>query len=103
MNPTEKYSYDNICEFSPEEYSQVASHLLEAIGERDFLSTTISVTFGTFDATLIATLIIYRTPEGDIRDVVPVWWEMHTHDLTDGKERLNDFSFGELRGLLAVS
>lgn len=103
MNPTEKYSFDRICEFSPEEYSQVAECLLEAIGERDFLSTTLAITFDTFDATLIATLIIYRTPEGDIRDVVPVWWEMHTCDLTDGKERLNDFSFGELRGLLAVS
>ena len=80
----------------------MASHLLEAIGERDFLSTTLAITFDTFDATLIATLIIYRTPEGDIRDVVPVWWEMHTYDLTDGKECLNDFSFGELRGLLAL-
>ncbi len=103
MNPTTKYSYDNICEFSPEEYSQVAECLLEAIGERDFLSATLSVTFDTFDATLIATLIIYRTPEGDIRDVVPVWWEMHTHDSATGEEWLNDFSFGELRGLLAVS
>ncbi len=103
MNPTEKYTNNRICEFSPNDYSQVAERLREAIGERDFLSTTLSVTFDTFDATLIATLIIYRTPEGNIRDVVPVWWEMHTCDLADGEEWLNDFSFGELRGLLAVS
>lgn len=102
MNPTEKYSFDRICEFSTEEYSQVAECLLEAIGERDFLSATLSITFDTFDATLIATLIIYRTPDGDIRDVVPVWWEMHTHDSTTGEEWLNDFSFGELRVLLAL-
>ena len=100
MKPTAKYSLNRTFEFSHEDYSQVAEQLTEAIGERDFLSTTLTVTLGTFDATLIATLIIYRIPEGDIRDVVPVWWEMHTYDSDTGEEVLNDFSFGELRQML---
>ena len=103
MNPTTKYSFDRIFEFSPEDYSQVANQLLEEIGERQFLSTTLTVELDTFDATFIATLIVYRTSEGDIRDVVPVWWEMHTCESDTCEEVLNDFSFGELRGLLTVS
>jgi hypothetical protein len=37
-------------------------------------------------------------PEGRTRpisDLVPVWWEFHTADCD--AERLNDFSFSELR------
>ena len=37
-------------------------------------------------------------PEGRVRpisDLVPVWWEFHTAD--SEAERLNDFSFSELR------
>ena len=102
MYPTAKYNSNRIITFSHEDYLQVAEQLLEAIGERQFFSTNLTVELDTFDATLIATLIIYRTPEGDIRDVVPVWWEMHTYEPDTYEELLNDFSFGELRGLLAL-
>lgn len=85
-----------VAEFLPSDYSIVAAALTEAIGDKGFVAATIETSHPYFFAKLVATLIIYRDAEGEVTNVVPVWWEMHTYD-EDGIERLNDFSFSTLR------
>lgn len=85
-----------VAEFLPSDYSIVAAALTEAIGDKGFVAATIETSHPYFFAKLVATLIIYRDAEGEVTNVVPVWWEMHTYD-EDGIERLNDFSFATLR------
>ena len=87
-------------EFLPDDYALVAEELTREIEGKEFLSATITTLHSNFEAELILTLIIYRTREGEVSDVVPVWWEMHTYDLESGEEFPNDFSFGNLREVL---
>lgn len=84
-------------EFSHADYAQVRTLLEEAIDGSDFFSATVTSEHPAFEAELVATIIVYRNPEGEIYDLVPVWWEMHTYDPSTGEELLNDFSFRTLR------
>ena len=89
-------------EFLSDDYALVAEELMREIEGKQFLSATLTTLHSNFEAELILTLIIYRTREGEVSDVVPVWWEMHTYDLDTGEEFPNDFSFGTLReGLIS--
>ena len=90
---------------SPELYRQVTGRLSDAIGDGDYFSGALDFVFGPVSCRLVVTVIVYRArvvlPEGERRpvaDVVPVWWEFRT--VVDGEERLNDFSFDELRRTL---
>ncbi|MBR5850595.1 MAG: hypothetical protein IKZ12_06005 [Alistipes sp.] len=87
---------------SVELYEEVKQRLIEAIGERNYFSGHIEFGFAGWDCRLVCTCFVHRTrlvmPEGvayPISDLVPVWWEFHTAD--SEAERLNDFSFSELR------
>lgn len=87
---------------SPDLYRETAGRLAEAIGSESYFSGSLSFPFDGLDCRLTASVIVYRGrvsyPEGEtnaIRDLVPVWWEFHT--VGEEGERLNDFSFSELR------
>ncbi len=92
---------------SSELYRQVLASLLEAVGGRGYFSGSIEGEAPDGEWRLTVSAIVYRkrisAPEGDcdvVSDLVPVWWEFHT--FTPEGERLNDFSFSELRELLRV-
>lgn len=89
-----------VFEFREGDYVLVAEALGSALEGKDFLGTHLFVELPDVDAQLIATLIVYRNDEGEIADIVPVWWEMHTYSPDDGTERLNDFSFKTLVKIL---
>ena len=87
---------------SPDLYRETAGRLAEAIGSEGYFSGSLSFPFDGLDCRLTASVIVYRGrvsyPESEtnaIRDLVPVWWEFHT--VGEEGERLNDFSFSELR------
>lgn len=89
---------------SPELYHQTMLRLTEAIGARDYYSDTLVFRFEELECRLRASVIVYRQrvvqPEGilyPISDLVPVWWEFHTHSGPD--EVANDFSFSQIRQL----
>ncbi|MDE6046414.1 MAG: hypothetical protein K2G10_03845 [Alistipes sp.] len=86
-------------------YRQVLASLLEAVGGRGYFSGSIEGETPDAEWRLTLSAIVYRerisAPEGDfetVSDLVPVWWEFHT--FAPEGERLNDFSFSELRELL---
>ena len=90
-------------EFREEDYALVWRALLGAIGERDYFNGTVESHHAGFTASLTTTLIIYRDkhhPERPITGIVPIWWEMHTHD-ADGNQQFNDFSLKELLNKVA--
>ena len=90
-------------EFREEDYALVWRALLGAIGERDYFNGTVESHHAGFTASLTTTLIIYRDkhhPERPITGIVPIWWEMHTHD-SEGAEHPNDFSLKELLSKVA--
>lgn len=100
-------SNTTMTEISDSVYRAVAGRLLAAIGRNDYFNGRIELDIDGCRASLLATLIIYRTPlrspEGTgrpIADVVPVWWEFSLWN--QGEELLNDFSFNELRKLLIL-
>ena len=87
---------------SPDLYRETAGRLAEAIGSESYFSGSLSFPFDGLDCRLTASVIVYRRrevlPEREydrISDLVPVWWEFHT--MIDGVERLNDFTFSEIR------
>lgn len=89
----------------PELYQEAAARLAEAIDAQNYFSGTILFPFDGAECRMTASVIVYRTrlaqPEGvtePISDLVPVWWEFHT--LFPDGERLNDFSFSEMRTYL---
>lgn len=95
--------------FSAADHKTIAALLEERIACSDFFSGTIATSHDGFEARLVATLIIYRTPRspsppsgGEIYSVVPVWWEMHTY-LPDGREVMNDFELRALYPLLVTT
>lgn len=86
-------------------YEEVLARLTDKIDARNYFSGSLSFDFEGVDCRLVVSCFVYRRqvvmPEGvrgAISDLVPVWWEFHTID--DEGERLNDFSFSELRRLL---
>lgn len=86
----------------PALYERVADMIIDSIGRSDYLSESLEFEFEDVECRLVFSAIIYRQrlslPEGEcdvIDDVVPVWWEFHT--VFEEGERLNDFSFSELR------
>lgn len=90
---------------SSELYLEAASRLLEAIGAGSYFSGSLTFPFGDVECRLTASVIVYRQceslPEGDreaIADLVPVWWEFHTTDVSG--EMPNDFSFSGLKACL---
>lgn len=90
---------------SIELYEEVKSRLIEAIDDRNYFSGHVECSYEGWECRLVCSCFVYRTtellPEGvahPITDLVPVWWEFHTAD--SEAERLNDFSFSELRRLL---
>ncbi len=93
---------DPIYPVSDELYAALFVRLAEAIDARSYFSGTIAFRYGAAECRFTASLIVYRArcslPEGEAEtlvDLVPVWWELHT--TVGGEERLNDFSFAELR------
>lgn len=91
----------SMIEFLPDDYEIVAEVVAMAVGEKSFVADTIQTAHEGFDAELTITLVVYRNPEdGTLRDLVPVWWEMHTTLEGTKTEVLNDFSFGTIRELL---
>ncbi len=87
-------------EFCEEDYALVSRALLESIGESNYFNGTIECSHAAFTSRLTTSLIIYRDrtlPDRPINGIVPVWWEMATHD-TDDHEVLNNFSLQELLG-----
>lgn len=87
---------------SAELYDLAADLLVERIDRSDYFSGTVEFEYGGVECRLTASVIVYRRrevlPEGEydrISDLVPVWWEFHT--MIGGVERLNDFTFSEIR------
>lgn len=87
---------------SAELYDLAADLLVERIDRSDYFSGTVEFEYGCVECRLTASVIVYRRrevlPEREydrICDLVPVWWEFHT--TIDGVERLNDFTFSEIR------
>lgn len=87
---------------SAELYDLAADLLVERIDRSDYFSGTVEFEYGGVECRLTASVIVYRRrevlPEMEydrICDLVPVWWEFHT--MIDGVERLNDFTFSEIR------
>lgn len=96
--------------FDGADYTIVAEALRAAIADGDYFSGVVSTHHAGFEARLVATLIVYRTPVrgatlllpsegGRLRELVPVWWEMHTFS-PDGDEIPNDFELSDLTTLL---
>ena len=89
----------------PHIYEALAQKLLEEIGWRNYISTTLEVEDGDRFFRFVCAAVIYRRdeqwPEGVfevISDIVPVWWELHSFQ--DGEEVLNDATFNELKRYL---
>lgn len=94
-----------ILSISSQLYGEVLNRLTDEIGARGYFSGVLEFNFDELFCRLVVSCFVYRRaitmPEGPmeaITDLVPVWWEFHTFD-AEG-ERLNDFSFSELRALL---
>ncbi|MDE5963388.1 MAG: hypothetical protein K2G58_05120 [Alistipes sp.] len=92
---------------TPELYDETSARLFELIGDENYFSGSLNFVFEGVSCRLRTSVIVYRRterlPEGTfsvIVDLVPVWWEFHTESDEAG-EMLNDFSFSELRAVLA--
>lgn len=90
---------------SPEFYVALAEKLLEQIDLKEYYSGVFEFEFEDVSCRMVLSAVIYRSlttypeePSRIVRDVVPIWWELHTYN--EGEECLNDFSFSELREYL---
>ena len=82
-------------EINEKMYEEIASLLLNEIGDADYFNGTVEYDTEEFYSSLICSLIICRDPESlAILSILPVWWEYYIA-LIDG-EQLNDFSWMEL-------
>lgn len=82
-------------EINEKMYDEIASLLLNEIGDADYFNGTVEYDTEEFYSSLICSLIICRDPESlAILSILPVWWE-YDIALIDG-EQLNDFSWMEL-------
>jgi hypothetical protein len=81
-------------------YLEVFESLMVQIGQREFFSGRVDLTYGDTFCSLICTVVVHRgkAQEGSslqpVDRIVPVWWEFHTTE--GGEEILNDFSFREM-------
>lgn len=93
--------------FTTELYQELLAALYRAIDGRDYYTGRLSITLPEGgEALLICTCFVcwrgVSAPDGrwnELRDLIPVWWEMHTFD-AEGNELLNDYSFEEMRDYL---
>lgn len=83
-------------------YEALAQELIEQIGARDYITTTVEVEDGDRFFRLTLTAVLYRRtecrPEGTARpitDVVPIWWELHS--FVGDEEVLNDATFERIK------
>ena len=86
-------------------YHHVATLLVDLVGQRGYYSGTIEFEFEELFCQMTLSAVVYHQSQPDegykscaVTDMIPVWWEFHTAD--DSGDRLNDFSFSELRALL---
>ncbi|MBQ3186784.1 MAG: hypothetical protein IJB62_04405 [Alistipes sp.] len=86
-------------------YEEVLARLTDKIDARNYFSGSFSFEYEEVVCRMVVSCFVYRRPvvmpegaKSAIVDLVPVWWEFHTTD--SAGERLNDFSFSELRRLL---
>lgn len=91
-------------EFTDRDYAEVLAELLDAIGTKNYFSSTIITDHEGFHSRLTITLIVHRkwSDQGSIVcDFLPVWWDMKCYlDDPAGEpdaELPNDFSFHTLR------
>lgn len=91
-----------------ETYRNVASLLIERVGEADFFNGTVEYDTDEFYSSLHCTLIIRRNsfeselfPSVSATTICPVWWEYHLHQ-ADG-EQPNDFSWSEFTPYLEAA
>ena len=83
-------------------YHQVATHLVDLVGQRGYYSGTFEFEFEELFCQMALSAVVYHQSQPDegykscaVADMIPVWWEFHTY--RDEEELLNDFSFNELR------
>ena len=88
-------------------YKALAEQLREIIEVQDQCSTTIELPDGEITCRFTFTAFIYcenvSAPDGiwsEVKDVVPVWWELHTYVGPDMVERLHDATFDKLKTFL---
>ena len=87
------------------QYYRVAEKIIEQTMGRNYFSGVLEFDLEEYSVRMVTTLMVYYRkellPQGEvtlISDIIPVWWEYHT--FLDGEEKLNDFSFNELRGYI---
>ena len=85
----------NAFTFSENNYKTLAIQALEEIGDKQYISTAFAGEINGVAFTFVLNCIVYRS-EYKISDIVPIWWEMHTTDATNG-EFLNDFSWSKFK------
>ncbi len=90
---------------SHEIYTQLAERLIERISTLHYFSGVIEFNSNQVDIRFVATLIPHfkkeQLPEREyltLREITPVWWEMHT--TTDEGECINDFDFTLFKGYI---
>lgn len=90
---------------TPHIYAALAEGMLENIGPRNSISTTLHVEDGDTTYLFMCSAVIYRRseqrPDCDdevISNVVPIWWELRSFRGED--VILNDFSFDEMKEYL---
>lgn len=83
-------------------YEALAQELIEQIGARDYITTTVEVEDGDRFFRLHLTAVLYRItewrPDGvacPISSVAPLWWELHS--FVDEEEVLNDATFDRIK------
>ncbi len=86
---------------SPNLYTRLAEHIYEEITSPTFYSGVIEMDDDEVAIRFVSTLIPYFNKEEyngstryTLRDIVPVWWEIHT--TTNEGEVNNDFDFSTL-------
>ncbi len=95
--------------FTEKDYKNIAKLVADEIRSEDYKSIEIEYETKSFTANLNLTVIMYWIHDNDgagkpfyeINDIVPIWWEMTTHDL-DGEYHNNDFQFSQLKEYLFV-
>lgn len=95
-------------------YADIFDTIYGKIDERDIAhSMGIEIELQDGDTHIMAylsfTLLIFRTPYvvypisgpegGEIRDIIPIWWDFEVYDYDSGDPLDNDFSFDEIRNM----
>ena len=95
-------------QITPVFYEHIALVLLDQLHGEGYFSGSFEFDFGSVSCRMVLSAVVHYHANdpavgysGEVKDVVPVWWEFHT--TTDDGEVLNDFSFNELRNLIKQS